>query len=46
MDPEARKRAFPLEGGERSAKATFGRFFEVTLEGELVGEYVNPYFGE
>jgi hypothetical protein len=23
----------------------FGRFFEVTPEGEVVWEYVNPYFG-
>jgi hypothetical protein len=23
----------------------FGRFFEVTLEGDVVWEYVNPYFG-
>jgi hypothetical protein len=23
----------------------FGRFFEVTPEGEAVWEYVNPYFG-
>jgi hypothetical protein len=23
----------------------FGRFFEVTSEGEVVWEYVNPYFG-
>ena len=23
----------------------FGRFFEVTLDGEVVWEYVNPYFG-
>ena len=23
----------------------FGRFFEVTPAGEIVGEYVNPYFG-
>jgi arylsulfotransferase ASST len=26
-------------------EATFGRFFEVTREGEVVWEYVNPYFG-
>jgi arylsulfotransferase ASST len=26
-------------------EAQFGRFFEVTREGELVWEYVNPYFG-
>jgi hypothetical protein len=24
----------------------FGRFFEVTAEGDVVWEYVNPYFGE
>ena len=23
----------------------FGRFFEVTAEGDVVWEYVNPYFG-
>jgi hypothetical protein len=23
----------------------FGRFFEVTPEGDVVWEYVNPYFG-
>jgi hypothetical protein len=26
-------------------EASFGRFFEVTAEGETVWEYVNPYFG-
>ena len=26
-------------------EGVFGRFFEVTREGELVWEYVNPYFG-
>lgn len=29
-----------------SAKPTFGRLFEVTAAGELVWEYVNPYFNE
>jgi hypothetical protein len=27
-------------------EASFGRFFEVTTEGEIVWEYVNPYFGK
>ena len=26
-------------------EAFFGRFFEVTRDGEIVWEYVNPYFG-
>lgn len=26
-------------------ESSFGRFFEVTNEGEIVWEYVNPYFG-
>lgn len=26
-------------------EGAFGRFFEVTSEGEVVWEYVNPYFG-
>jgi hypothetical protein len=26
-------------------EGVFGRFFEVTPEGEVVWEYVNPYFG-
>ena len=30
----------------RKAEGDFGRLFEVTREGELVWEYVNPYFGE
>ena len=27
-------------------EAAFGRFFEVTKEGEIVWEYVNPHFGK
>jgi hypothetical protein len=27
-------------------EASFGRFFEVTRDGEIVWEYVNPFFGE
>ena len=26
-------------------ESSFGRFFEVTKGGEIVGEYVNPFFG-
>src|SRR5712692_852336 len=26
-------------------EASFGRFFEVTQDREIVGEYVNPFFG-
>ena len=26
-------------------EASFGRFFEVTKDGEIVWEYVNPHFG-
>ena len=26
-------------------EGSFGRFFEVTREGDVVWEYVNPYFG-
>ena len=27
-------------------ESSFGRFFEVTKEGEIVWEYVNPFFGK
>jgi uncharacterized protein (UPF0248 family) len=27
-------------------EASFGRFFEVTTEGDIVWEYVNPFFGK
>ena len=33
-------------GNTLICEGDFGRFFEVTSEGELVWEYVNPYFGE
>ena len=33
-------------GNTLICEADFGRFFEVTSKGELVWEYVNPYFGE
>jgi hypothetical protein len=33
-------------GATLVCEGDFGRFFEVTFEGELVWEYVNPYFGE
>lgn len=33
-------------GNTLVCEGDFGRFFEVTTEGELVWEYVNPYFGE
>jgi Arylsulfotransferase (ASST) len=33
-------------GNTLVCEGDFGRFFEVTSEGELVWEYVNPYFGE
>ena len=33
-------------GNTLICEGDFGRFFEVTREGELVWEYVNPYFGE
>ena len=33
-------------GNTLVCEGDFGRLFEVTLEGELVWEYVNPYFGE
>ena len=26
-------------------EASFGRFFEVTRDGEIVWEYINPFFG-
>jgi outer membrane protein assembly factor BamB len=32
-------------GNTLICEGDFGRFFEVTREGELVWEYVNPYFG-
>jgi Arylsulfotransferase (ASST) len=33
-------------GNTLICEGDFGRFFEITSEGELVWEYVNPYFGE
>jgi hypothetical protein len=33
-------------GNTLICEGDFGRLFEVTREGELVWEYVNPYFGE
>jgi len=33
-------------GNTLTCEGDFGRLFEVTSEGELVWEYVNPYFGE
>ncbi|MET0689712.1 MAG: aryl-sulfate sulfotransferase, partial [Candidatus Binatia bacterium] len=33
-------------GNTLVCEGDFGRFFEVTSAGELVWEYVNPYFGE
>jgi hypothetical protein len=30
----------------RACEGDFGRFFEITRDGELVWEYVNPHFGE
>ena len=33
-------------GNTLICEGDFGRFFEVTTDGELVWEYVNPYFGE
>ena len=33
-------------GNTLICEGDFGRFFEVTRDGELVWEYVNPYFGE
>jgi len=32
-------------GNTLICEAQFGRLFEVTPDGELVWEYVNPYFG-
>ena len=38
--------AQPLPNGNTLInEASFGRFFEVTREGQIVWEYVNPYFG-
>ena len=33
-------------GNTLVCEGDYGRFFEVTREGELVWEYVNPYFGQ
>jgi hypothetical protein len=32
-------------GNTLITEASFGRFFEVTKEGEIVWDYVNPFFG-
>jgi hypothetical protein len=34
-----------LNGNTLINEGLFGRFFEVTAEGDVVWEYVNPYFG-
>ena len=33
-------------GNTLITESSFGRFFEVTREGEVVWEYVNPFFGK
>jgi hypothetical protein len=33
-------------GNTLITESSFGRFFEVTKEGEIVWEYVNPFFGK
>jgi uncharacterized protein (UPF0248 family) len=33
-------------GNTLICEASFGRFFEVTNEGEIVWEYINPFFGK
>ena len=33
-------------GNTLITESSFGRFFEVTKEGEIVWEYINPFFGE
>jgi uncharacterized protein (UPF0248 family) len=33
-------------GNTLITESSFGRFFEVTKEGEIVWEYVNPFFGQ
>jgi hypothetical protein len=33
-------------GNTLITESAFGRFFEVTREGEIVWEYVNPFFGK
>jgi hypothetical protein len=33
-------------GNTLVCEASFGRFFEVTKDGEIVWEYVNPFFGK
>ena len=33
-------------GNTLITESSFGRFFEVTQEGEIVWEYVNPFFGK
>jgi hypothetical protein len=33
-------------GNTLITESSFGRFFEVTKEGEIVWEYINPFFGK
>jgi hypothetical protein len=33
-------------GNTLITESSFGRFFEVTSQGEIVWEYVNPYLGK
>ena len=33
-------------GNTLITESSFGRFFEVTSQGEIVWEYVNPFFGK
>jgi len=39
------QRSTPAYGNTLINEASFGRIFEVTRDGEIVWEYVNPYFG-
>ena len=39
------QRAKLPNGNTFACESSFGRFFEVTTDGEIVWEYVNPFFG-
>ena len=45
LQPQDLERSASADGNTFINEGWFGRFFEVTREGDVVWEYVNPYFG-
>jgi hypothetical protein len=44
LNPERASQRLP-NGNTLLCESSFGRFFEVTKDGEIVWEYVNPFVG-